>query len=47
MIKHFDHVTVAVRDVEAAKSFFVLLGFKEDQSVVGPEDITVELSEWH
>src|SRR2546430_15308782 len=34
MITHFDHVTVAVRDVDAAKSFFALLGFKEDQSVV-------------
>jgi len=39
MITHFDHVTVAVRDVDAAKSFFALLGFKEDQSVVisGPK----------
>ncbi|HEX7215144.1 MAG TPA: hypothetical protein VF578_13100 [Methylomirabilota bacterium] len=34
MIKHFDHVTVVVRDVEAAKQFFGLLGFKEDKSVV-------------
>jgi catechol 2,3-dioxygenase-like lactoylglutathione lyase family enzyme len=30
MINHFDHVTVVVRDVEAAKRFFGLLGFKED-----------------
>ncbi|HEY7039033.1 MAG TPA: VOC family protein [Methylomirabilota bacterium] len=39
MIKHFDHVTVVVRDVEAAKQFFGLLGFKEDKSVVikGPQ----------
>jgi catechol 2,3-dioxygenase-like lactoylglutathione lyase family enzyme len=39
MIKHFDHVTVVVRDVDAAKQFFGLLGFKEDKSVVikGPQ----------
>jgi catechol 2,3-dioxygenase-like lactoylglutathione lyase family enzyme len=34
MITHFDHVTIVVRDVEAARQFFGLLGFKEDQSVV-------------
>ena len=39
MIKHFDHVTIVVRDVEAAKRFFCLLGFTEDKSVViaGPQ----------
>jgi catechol 2,3-dioxygenase-like lactoylglutathione lyase family enzyme len=39
MINHFDHVTLVVRDVEAAKQFFGLLGFKEDKSVVitGPK----------
>src|SRR5262249_2113141 len=39
MIKHFDHVTIVVRDVEAAKQFFGLLGFNEDKSVViaGPQ----------
>jgi catechol 2,3-dioxygenase-like lactoylglutathione lyase family enzyme len=39
MVKHFDHVTVVVRDVEAAKKFFGLLGFEEDKSVVisGPQ----------
>jgi len=39
MIKNFDHVTIVVRDVEAAKQFFGLLGFKEDKSVVirGPQ----------
>jgi catechol 2,3-dioxygenase-like lactoylglutathione lyase family enzyme len=39
MINHFDHVTVVVRDVDAAKRFFGLLGFKEDKSVViaGPQ----------
>jgi catechol 2,3-dioxygenase-like lactoylglutathione lyase family enzyme len=34
MITRFDHVTVAVRDVEKAKAFFALLGFEEDRSVV-------------
>jgi catechol 2,3-dioxygenase-like lactoylglutathione lyase family enzyme len=34
MITHFDHVTIVVRDTEAAKSFFALLGFVEQQSVV-------------
>ena len=34
MVKHFDHVTVVVRDVEAAKRFFVLLGFEHERSVV-------------
>ena len=39
MIKSFDHVTIVVRDVEAAKRFFGLLGFEEDTSVViaGPQ----------
>ncbi|HXX12764.1 MAG TPA: VOC family protein [Burkholderiales bacterium] len=39
MIKHFDHVTIVVRDVDAAKAFFGLLGFKVDKSVViaGPQ----------
>jgi catechol 2,3-dioxygenase-like lactoylglutathione lyase family enzyme len=39
MIKHFDHVTVVVRDVEAAKQFFGRLGFIEDTSAViaGPQ----------
>jgi catechol 2,3-dioxygenase-like lactoylglutathione lyase family enzyme len=34
MIRHFDHVTVCVRDIDAAKRFFGLLGFEEDKSVV-------------
>jgi catechol 2,3-dioxygenase-like lactoylglutathione lyase family enzyme len=34
MVKSFDHVTIVVRDVEAAKRFFSLLGFREVQSVV-------------
>jgi len=39
MIKHFDHVTIVVKDVEAAKQFFGLLGFQVDKSVVisGPQ----------
>ncbi|UBF30465.1 VOC family protein (plasmid) [Kovacikia minuta CCNUW1] len=34
MVKHFDHMTVVVSDLEAAKGFFGLLGFEHDQSVV-------------
>ena len=34
MLKHFDHLTIVVRDVERAKEFFAVLGFKEAASVV-------------
>jgi catechol 2,3-dioxygenase-like lactoylglutathione lyase family enzyme len=34
MIKHFDHVTIVVRNTGEAKAFFALLGFVEQQSVV-------------
>ncbi|HKY95704.1 MAG TPA: VOC family protein [Kiloniellales bacterium] len=34
MIRHFDHVTVVVRDLAAARRFFALLGFAEDKAVV-------------
>lgn len=34
MITHFDHVTIVVRDLAAAKRFFALLGFEEVKSVV-------------
>ena len=34
MITHFDHLTLVVGDVVAAKRFFALLGFVEDKSVV-------------
>ncbi len=34
MVKHFDHATFVVSDVEAAKQFFGLLGFKEDKRAV-------------
>jgi catechol 2,3-dioxygenase-like lactoylglutathione lyase family enzyme len=34
VIKHFDHVTIVVRDVAAATHFFALLDFRIDKSVV-------------
>jgi len=34
MVRNFDHVTIVVRDVEKAKEFFSLLGFKEDKFVM-------------
>ena len=34
MVRKFDHVTIVVRDVDAAKRFFAFLGFKEVKSVV-------------
>ncbi len=34
MIKHFDHVTIVVRDLARAIEFFEVLGFTEDKSVV-------------
>jgi catechol 2,3-dioxygenase-like lactoylglutathione lyase family enzyme len=34
MIRKFDHVTIVVREVEAAKRFFALLGFKEVKAVL-------------
>jgi len=34
MVRNFDHVTIVVRDVAAAKRFFALLGFEEVTSVV-------------
>jgi catechol 2,3-dioxygenase-like lactoylglutathione lyase family enzyme len=33
VVRHFDHVTIVVRDVEKAKEFFRLLGFDEDKFV--------------
>jgi catechol 2,3-dioxygenase-like lactoylglutathione lyase family enzyme len=30
---HFDHLTIVVRDVERAKAFFAVLGFKEAMSL--------------
>ena len=39
MTTHFDHITIVVRDLEAARAFFGLLGFVEDRAVVisGPQ----------
>ena len=34
MLKHFDHLTIVVRDLEGAKAFFRVLGFKEAKSVI-------------
>ncbi len=34
MVKHFDHLTIVVRDVDGAKAFFSVLGFREAMSVV-------------
>jgi catechol 2,3-dioxygenase-like lactoylglutathione lyase family enzyme len=34
MVRRFDHVTIAVRDLDTACRFFGLLGFKEAVSVV-------------
>jgi catechol 2,3-dioxygenase-like lactoylglutathione lyase family enzyme len=34
MVRHFDHITLVVRDLEAAKRFFALLGFEHERSVV-------------
>jgi catechol 2,3-dioxygenase-like lactoylglutathione lyase family enzyme len=34
MVTHFDHMTIVVRDLDAAKRFFGLLGFEHDRSVV-------------
>ena len=34
MIRHFDHVTIVVRDTEKAKAFFSLLGFVEQQTAI-------------
>jgi catechol 2,3-dioxygenase-like lactoylglutathione lyase family enzyme len=34
MLKHFDHVTVAVTDIPAAVRLFSLLGFELDKDVM-------------
>ncbi len=34
MLKHFDHFTVVVTDIDAAMHFFALLGFEKDKAVV-------------
>ena len=42
MVKNFDHVTVVVRDIGAAKRFFSLLGFEHEKSVVISGDVFAE-----
>lgn len=39
MILHIDHVTVVVRDVAEAKTFFALLGFVEEKSAAISGDL--------
>jgi catechol 2,3-dioxygenase-like lactoylglutathione lyase family enzyme len=34
MVRHFDHMTIVVHDLPAAKAFFALLGFEEQIAVV-------------
>jgi len=34
MVRSFDHVTIVVRDLDKAKKFFALLGFKETKVAV-------------
>ena len=34
MLKNFYHLTIVVRDLDRAKAFFAVLGFKEAMSVV-------------
>ena len=34
MLRRFDHLTIVVRDIDRAKAFFALLGFKEAISVI-------------
>jgi catechol 2,3-dioxygenase-like lactoylglutathione lyase family enzyme len=34
MVRRFDHLTIVVRDLDRARRFFALLGFKEAVSVV-------------
>ena len=33
-LRHVDHVTVVVRDLDGARRFFALLGFREERAVV-------------
>src|SRR4029453_16133833 len=49
MVKHFDHVTIVVKDLDNARRFFALLGFEQDQSVVisGPRFSRYMLLESH
>src|SRR5690349_12225614 len=47
MLKHFDHLTIVVRDVERAKEFFAILGddFRARISLPGLDDcVATDLS---
>ena len=37
MVKHFDHLTIVVQDLDRAKAFFALLGFGEAISSLSRE----------
>ncbi|HEX4775228.1 MAG TPA: hypothetical protein VFW74_00510 [Acidimicrobiia bacterium] len=39
MVQSFDHVTVVVRDVDAAQRFFRLLGFEHERTVTISGDV--------
>src|SRR5215475_2548228 len=39
MVKNADHVTLVVRDVEAAKKFFAILGFQDEIDTVISGDV--------
>jgi catechol 2,3-dioxygenase-like lactoylglutathione lyase family enzyme len=48
MLRHFDHLTIVVRDLDSARAFFAVLGFKEAMAVVirgPPFDTTVDVPE--
>ena len=34
MLRHFDHLTIVVRDLDRAREFFAILGFREAMAVV-------------
>jgi catechol 2,3-dioxygenase-like lactoylglutathione lyase family enzyme len=34
MLRHFDHLTIVVRDLDRARAFFAVLGFREAMAVV-------------
>ena len=34
MLKHFDHLTIVVQNIDRAKEFFLILGFVEAMSVI-------------
>lgn len=42
MVKSFDHVTIVVRDLDKAKAFFALLGFKETKVAIATGKVMEE-----